>query len=52
MILQNICLVLLMAITITRSVSVVINAEEKNWKVESKAEDFQNFQSVTENWGF
>ena len=40
MILRKICLILLMAIRITRSVSVVIGAEEKNRKVKSKAEDF------------
>ena len=40
MILQKISLVLLMAIRIMRSVSVVISAEEKNRKVKSKAEDF------------
>ena len=40
MILRKICLVLLMTIRITRSVSVVIEAEEKNRKVKSKAEDF------------
>ena len=40
MILRKICLVLPMAIRITRSVSVVIGAEEKNRKVKSKAEDF------------
>ena len=40
MILRKICQVLLMAIRITRSVSVVIGAEEKNRKVKSKAEDF------------
>ena len=38
MILRKICLVLPMAIRITRSVSVVIGAEEKNRKVKSKAE--------------
>ena len=40
MILPKICLVLPMATGITRSVSVVIGAEEKNQKVKSKAEDF------------
>ena len=40
MILRKICQVLPMAIRITRSVSVVIGAEEKNRKVKSKAEDF------------
>ena len=40
MILRKICLVLPMAIRITRSVSAVIGAEEKNRKVKSKAEDF------------
>ena len=40
MILRKICLVLPMTIKITRSVNVVIGAEEKNRKVKSKAEDF------------
>ena len=40
MILHIICLVLPMAVRITRSVSVVIGAEEKNRKAKSKAEDF------------
>ena len=40
MILRKICLVLPMAIRITRSVSVVIGAEQKDRKVKSKAEDF------------
>ena len=40
LILGNICLVLPMAIRITRSVSEVIDAEEKNRKVKRKAEDF------------
>ena len=40
MILRETCMVLPMAIRITRSVSVVIGAEEKNRKVKSKAEDF------------
>ena len=40
LILRNICLVLPMAIRITRSVSEVINAEERNRKVKGKAEDF------------
>ena len=39
-ILRIICLVLPMAVGITRSVSVVIGAEEKNRKAKSKAEDF------------
>ena len=52
MILRETCMVLPMAIRITRSVSVVIGAEEKNRKVKSKAEGFSNFQFVTEYWGF
>ena len=40
MILPKICLVFPMATGITRSVSVVISAEEKNQKVKSKTENF------------
>ena len=40
MILREICLVLPMAIRITRGVSAVVGAEEKNQEVKSKNEDF------------